>query len=348
MKSINSEEQKSNIDKEKSKPGKKCIYHKDFEVQYEVLSPIMKDLQMMSQLIKLFRNYQFSDIIFIIGSSTCSVNSRFYFNYRKIEDFYFLVLGCEENENSLKITYHIYKTKPTRLNFFIDISFVKSENNTIIDMEIIPPKGLVFPQKILNIIFNEMDYNFLYLSLALKLKKEKLVYLNSTIVQNEFFVLSQILQNIKLIEYLINGKLVNITDKKKDIKEINLENKHKFIHLNDVYKIKFSKLKGKTSLNDINFKIINIKSREDKLTINIKMLFDEKDKEKNDSDVSLIYNIICINLIRITQNSSFILFKCIIDTVNNGIEGNNIKKILKKFLAKIEKLSDISKNKISF
>ena len=350
MKSINSdliEEKKSNIDKDTPKTGKKCIYQKEFELNYEVLSPIMKDLQMMSLLIKLIKNYQFSDIIFITGNSTCSINSRFYFNYRKIADFYFLVLNFEENVNSLKIVYHVYKTKPICLNFFIDISLVKSENNTKLEMEIIPPKGLIFPEKILKIISDEINYNFLYLSLALKLKKEKVICFNSNIIKNEFFVLSQIIQNVKLIEYLINGKLVNITNKGKDIVESKFENKDKYIYLNELFKINLAKQKLSTSLNDVCFKIINFKSREDKLTINIKILFDEKNSEKSDSDLSSIYNIVSINLFKITKNSAFILIKCIVDSFNSEIDAGIIKKFFKKILGRIEKLSEISKNKIS-
>lgn len=133
MKSINSgiiEEKKSNIDIDPPKIEKKRIYSREFEINYEILSPIMKDLQMMTQLVKLIKNYQFSDLIFITGKSTSEVNSRFYFNYRKMADLYFLVLDSQENENYLKITYHVYKTKPICLNFFIDISLEKRENNT--------------------------------------------------------------------------------------------------------------------------------------------------------------------------------------------------------------------------
>ena len=151
MKRINSdfiEEKKSNIEMEPPKNEKKSHYLREFEINFEILIPLMKDLQMMSQLIKLIKNYQFSDLIFITGNSTCEVNSRFYFNYRKMVDFYFLVKDSAENENSLKITYHVYKTKPICLTFFIDISLIKSENNTKLEMEIIPPKGMIFPEKI--------------------------------------------------------------------------------------------------------------------------------------------------------------------------------------------------------
>jgi hypothetical protein len=263
-------------------------------------------------------------------------------------DLYLLVLDSEENKNSLKITYHVYKTKPICLNFFIGISLVKNENNSKLEMEIIPPKGMIFPEKILNIIYDEIDYNFLYLSLALKLKKDKLIYFNSGIIQNEFFVLSQIIQNIKLIEYIINGKFININDKNNDKEESQLDDKDKYIHLNDVYKVKLSKHKEQIELNDISFKIINFKSREDKLTMNIKILIDKKEKEKNDSNLNQIYNVISINLVKITKNSSFILIKGIFDSNNSEPNKGIIKKLLKKTLYKIEKLSNISKNKISF
>ena len=202
------EEKKLNIEVELKNTGRKYVYAQDIQIKYEILNPIMKNLQMFFQLVKLIKNYQYSDLIFIIGNSTSSVNSRFYFNYRKIIDFYFLVLNSKENENSLEIKYHVYKSKPNLINFIISLSLVKNENNSKLEMEIIPQRGINISEKLLNIIFNEISYNFLYLSLALKLKKDNSIYFNSGIIQNEFFVLSQIFQNIKLIEYLIT--IINI------------------------------------------------------------------------------------------------------------------------------------------
>ena len=226
------EEKKTSIDVEFKNTEKKYVYVQDIQIKYEILNPIMKNLQMFFQLVKLIKNYQYSDIIFIIGNSTSSVNSRFYFNYRKIIDFYFLVLYSKENENSLEIKYHIYKSKPNIMNFIISLSLTRNENNSKLEMEIIPKKGIIISEKLLNIIFSEISYNFLYLSLALKLKKENSIYFNSGIIKNEFFVLSQIFQNIKLIEYLINGKLINIANKNNES-----YNEDKYIHLNEIYKI---------------------------------------------------------------------------------------------------------------
>jgi hypothetical protein len=193
----------------------------------------------------LIKHYEYNDLIFIFGNSTCSVNSRFYFNYRKIIDLYFLVLYFEENENSLKIKYNIYKSKPNLINFIIDFSLIKNEDNCKIKIELIPQKGIIIPENLLNIIFDEINYNFLYLSLALKLKRQNSIYFNSGIIKNEFFVLSQIFQNIKLIEYLINGKLIKVENKNSVV-----ENGDKYIHLNDTYKINFSKNKDETILNE--------------------------------------------------------------------------------------------------
>ena len=93
----------------------------------------------------------------------------------------------------------------------------------------------------MKLIYNEFDYNFLYLSLALKLKKEKFIFYNSAIIQNEFLLLSQIIQNTKLIQYLINGNLVNLTIKNSK-KENDINNNDKLnnnIILNNIYKYKF-------------------------------------------------------------------------------------------------------------
>ena len=286
------EEKKTSIDVEFKNTKKKYVYVQDIQIKYEILNPIMKNLQMFFQLVKLIKNYQYSDLIFIIGNSTSSVNSRFYFNYRKIIDFYFLVLYSKENENSLEIKYHIYKSKPNIMNFIISLSLTRNENNSKLEMEIIPKKGIIISEKLLNIIFSEISYNFLYLSLALKLKKENSTYFNSGIIKNEFFVLSQIFQNIKLIEYLINGKLINISNKNNES-----DNEDKYIHLNEIYNINLTKSREENLLNDISFKIINFKSREDKLIINLKILFDKNDKDKNHLNVNYIYNSIYIQSI---------------------------------------------------
>ena len=337
------EEKKTSVDIEPQTIEEKVIYKRDFEIKYEILNPILKDAQMMTLLIKFIKSYQFSDLIFITGNSTCSVDSRFYFNYRKIADFYFHVINFEEKENFMKISYNVYKTKPISLNFIITVFLIKVDNNSKLEIEIIPPKGKKFPEKIANIIYNELDYNFIYLSLALKLKKDNLLFFNSSIIQNEFFILSQIFQNIKLIEYLINGKLKNVTNEKNNTYD-NLSNeKNKFIQKNDIYKILLSK--EKAFLNNINFKIINIKSKEDKLIINIKILTDE---EKNDSNINQTYNIISIIITKITKNSTFILIKCIFDSNFDENRDSSVKKILKKIFGKIQKLSDLSKNKNSF
>ena len=336
------EEEKSNTDIDSQKLENKYIYTYNFDIKYEIIKTIIKDFQLMSQLIKFIKDYQISDLIFITGESTCSKDSRFYFNYRKIIDFYTRVLDFQENDNFLKIIYYVYKTKPICKNFGIVFSLFENEKKAKLQIEIIPVIGITIEEKYLNIIYNEFDYNFLYLSLALKLKKEKLIHINSAIIRNEFFVLSQIIQNIKLIEYLINRKLINITNMKANDDDYKLNKKGKNIHLNDEYKIYLNKQKEDNSKNDINFKIINFKAREDKLIIKLKLFNCVNDKEKNDSNKNSLYNIITVNLTKITKNSTFILIKCILDTNHNENDGILIEKFLNKIICKIQKLSELN------
>ena len=329
------------------KKENKYCYHYNFDIKYETLKAIIKDIQLLSQLIQLIKKYQFSDLIFITGESTCSVDAIFYFNYRKMIDFYIRVLSFEESDNSVKIKYNVYKTKPICINFIIIFSLFNQDKNAKLEIEIFPPNGIIISEKIKNIIYNEFDYNFLYLSLALKLKKENLISFNSAIIQNEFFVLSRISQNIKLIDYLINGKLVNINNKKnKEMTDLN--EKDNYIHLNDIFKVNLSKQKETNLLKNISFKVINIKSREDKLKINIKILFDDKEEEKENYISNSLQNIIAINITKITKDSTFVLIKYLSD-LNFDINNiNSIKKAMKKIISKIEKLSVISKNKTCF
>ena len=335
------EEEKSNSETESPKREKKYIYTYNFDIKYETMSNIIKDLQMTSQLIQCTKDYQINDLIFITGNDTCSVDSRFYFNYRKIIDFYTRVIDFQETDDILKIKYYIYKTKPICKNFIIITSLFKIEKKAKLEIEIIPSKGTIIQEKYMNIIYNEFDYNFLYLSLALKLKKEKLIQFNSAIIYNEFFVLSQIIQNIKLIEYLINRKLINITNKISESEKNKLDINDKYIHLNDEYKINLSKQKGEISKNDISFKIINFKSKEDKLTIKLKLLFNGEDKEIIDSNNNSLYNIISVNLVKLTKNTNFILIKCIFDEKDSEENIIKIKKVMNKILCKIQKLSEL-------
>ena len=322
------EEKKTNTDIFPPKIEKKYIYHYNFDIKYEILNSIIKDIQMVSQLIKLIKDNQIDDIIFISGNSTSSVDSRFYLNYRKIFEFYTHVLEVEENENFLKIVYHVYKTKPICKNFILILSLFKIDKKARIEIEIILPKTKIISDKILSVLYNEFDYNFLYLSLALKLKKEKFINYNSSIINNEFFVLSQIIQNTKLIEYLINRKLVNLNDS-------NNNKKDKNIHLNDIYTINPNKDKKDISMDNISFKIINFKSKEDKLN------------DKNDSNINSLFNIATIKITKITKSSTFILIKWISAPDFDKNNTISIKKILDKILSKIVKLSNITKSNIS-
>ena len=62
--------------------------------------------------------------------------------------------------------------------------------------------------------------------------------------------LSQIIQNIKLIEYLTNRKIINIT---------NSDKADNYIHLNEEYKVNLTKQKEEDiTKNDIKFKITSL------------------------------------------------------------------------------------------
>ena len=71
------------------------------------------------------------------------------------------------------------------------------------------------------------------------------------------------------------------------------------------------------------------------------MVYDAKDKEENNLNINLLYNMITINLIKISKNSNFILIKCVLDanhTCNNEIP---IQKFLNKIFSKIKKISEL-------
>ena len=328
---------------EQMKTEKRYIYNYNFDIKYEILNPIIKDIQMISQLIQSIKDHQINDLIFITGNSSSTINSRFFCNYRKIIDFYANVIYFEERENLLKIIYHVYKTKPVCKKFLIMFSLIKIEKKAKLEIEIFPGNNIIIPERILNAINNEFDYNFLYLSLAIKLKKEKSIFFNSEIIYDNFFILSQIIQNVKLMEYLINRKIINMTEINNNDDNLKLKRRNNYVQLNEKYKINLEK-KKEFSINDIYLKVIYFKSKEDKLIIKLKLLPENKDQENIINNNNSLYNIITLNIIKITKSTTFIFIKCILNSNYNETKISSIKKGLKKIFCRIKKLSEISKN----
>ena len=327
----------------------KYIYRYDFDIKYELLSPIIKDIQMASQLIKCIKNHQLSDLVMINGNNSYSIESRFYFNYRIFIDFYVKVIDFIETDYCTKIKYNIYKTKPILNNFFVNLFLFKNdenENSSKLVIEIILSKDKNISQRILDIIYKEFDYNFLYLSQAIKMNKNNSVFYGSSNIKIEFNILKQIIQNIKLIEYIINAKLQKIIKKDKIEEFKNSESNNnfkdndynKFIHLNEIYNINLNKkkeIKDCFSLNNIQAKVQLLIEKEDKLVIQYR-LYENETNQNN--------NLITIHIRKLTPNSSFILIKA--ELINELPEKivTNLKKIIRKSVNKIEKLSQISKN----
>ena len=350
-------ETKNHFLNENSKPtlfsNIKYNYEYKFELKYKLLSPIIKDIQMIFQLIKLVKNNQLSDIIFICKDNCHSNDCRFYFNYRLIIDFYVKVNEFFENDYLTKIKYNVYKTRPISKNFFVIVSLCKddeNENLSKLELEIILSKNSkeVNP-KILNIIYNELNYNFLYLFQSIKSKNNESFFYNSSIIKNEYHILSQIMQNVKLIEYIINGQLKKIQNKKKNLDYLNnSEQNDNFIHLNEIYEIilnKNTEIKEWFNLNNISLKIEFLKAREDRMAIHFKILSNRKKMENIENTLN---NLIIVQVRKLTNNSSFVLMKTCLDW---DIPQNifcQIKKLMKKSMSKIGKLCQIGKDKYNF
>ena len=334
---------------------KKYVYNYVFDIKYEIISPIIKDFQLVSQLIKYIQNNQISDLIFILGNNTFSLESRFYFNYRNIVDFYFKVEGFNENDYCTKIKYNIYKTKPISKKFYIILSLFRQKDNTSkLEIEIVLINDAFIYEKILNIIYNEFNYNFLYLSKAIKNMKHNSFAYNSAIIKNEFNVLSQIIQNKKLIEYIINGNLEKFEEDKKEFygavdKDFKSDN---FVHANDIYKVKLNLKKDKKdwlSYYNIKFKVETLRAKQDKISIHLKLLSDNKDIDANSNSNSSnpINNIIYFNLRKLTNNSTFILIKFLWDKSLSENIILVIKNLMKKYIDRLGKLCKIAKDKYS-
>ena len=82
--------------------------------------------------------------------------------------------------------------------------------------------------------------------------------------------------------------------------------------------------------------------------INIKIIYENGIEGKNNLSSNSLYNIVTLNITKITNNLTFILIKTILDDDYKERNINYIKKISNKILSKLKKLSEISKNQISF
>ena len=343
---------------DKPNSEEKYKYNYIFDIKYDTLSPIIKDMQMVSQLIKLIKKHQISDLIFIIGNNSYSIESRFYFNYRYLIDFYLKVIDFVENDYITRVKYYVYKTGPISKNFYVILSLYKyNETSSKLEIEIILLKDKVIIPRILFAIYNEFDYNCLYLSQAIKSKKQNSLFFNSAIIKNEFCILSQIIQNIKLFEYIINGNVqkINLDEKIEEAKtsesnnnNINI-NDNKFIHVNEIYQINLNKkkeIKNWLYVNNISFKISMLKLRENKMTIQIKLLMNNKEIETDDSNPNFIF--MTIEVRKITNNSTFILHKCFLNFTSPNFVSNSIKKFMKKYIERVKKLLEIAKEKFDY
>jgi len=356
------EEQKvginTNIMSDKLNSDGKYIYNYMFDIKYELLSPIIKDMQMISQLIKLIKKHQISDLIFINGNNSYSIESRFYFNYRYLIDFYLKVIDSVENDYITRVKYYVYKTGPISKNFYVVLSLYKyNETSSKLEIEIILLKDKVIIPRILLAIYKEFDYNCLYLSQAIKSEKQNSLFINSSIIKNDFCILSQIIQNTKLFEYIINGNVqkINLDEKIEEAKTSESNNNNisinnnKFIHVNEIYKINLNKkqeIKNWLYVNNISFKISTLKLRENKMTIQIKLLMNDKEIETNESNPNYIF--MTLEVRKITNNSTFILHKCFLDFPLPNFVVNYIKKFMKKYIEKLKKLIEIAKKKFDY
>ena len=309
-----------------------------FDINYQLLSQIIKDMQLVSQLIKSIQTNQLSDIIFIQGNNSYSIESRFYLNYRKSIDFYIKVIDFIETDDFTQIKYNVYKTVPKSDNFIITLHLINVNNESSkLVIEIILLNSIVLCPKILDIIFNEINLNFRYLSQAIKSKKQEFLCFSSKIIKNDFYPLTQIIKNIKLINYIINGKLERISP------QINDNNDKSSIHVNEMYKVKLKKnclISDYINIYNVMLKINIIRIREDNIVIQYKIYSDNNDNKTNIDNIT--NNLITINIRKLTSNSFFTLIKYVWDVPLKEDIILSIKNFINKIIIRIEKICKIS------
>ena len=308
----------------------------NFDVKYELLSPIIKDFQLVSQLIKSIEINQLSDLIFIKGNNSYSLESRFYFKYRSIIDFYIKVLDYNETD-CIQLKYLVYKTRPSSNNFIVNITLFNTDEETSkLSIEILLSDNASFSGKIANIIHNEFNLNFKYLVQAIKNNKQQSLHFCSTIVNSDFNALTQIIQNIKLIEYILHGKLEKIKNEYK--LDDNSKEKESNIHVNDIFQINLKKkdiIYDYININNVTLNIYLIKVKGDYMIIQCKLLNNIINNNENNSKSNSLLSII---IRKLTSNSSFILIKYSWSLSLDEKLISSIRKYINKIIIKIEKL----------
>ena len=335
----NIETEKMN-DKSENKINSEAKYSKYFniDINYIIFSKIIKDVQLILQLIKCVKNSQISDAIFINGNNSYSVDSRFYLNYRKFFDFYVKVMDFIEDDMLTQIKYFVYKTAPISKNFNFNISLYNSNDiSSKLCIEIIIFNNVAINQKIIDIIFNELNVNINYLLEAIRSNKQQYLYFNSSIINSDFYPLTQIVKNRKLIDYIINGTF------ERRNKENDYNTEKSFISVKEEYKIILKKKKlisDYININNVKVYINLIKSKEDKMVVQFKVI---SDNNKNNNENDNINNIFTIYIRRLTSTSSFILIKYIWNVSIKEDLILSIKKFINKILIRIENLCKITK-----
>ncbi len=317
-------------------------YYK-LNIRYELITPIIKDIQISSQLIRFVKKHLISDLIFIKGNNSYSKDSRFYFNYRNIIDFYVKVLDFIETDYFTNIKYYIYKTKPPSKEFALYVTlFYIDENSSKLAIEIILYNATL-NKRILNLIYNEFNQLFSYLVQAIKDNKLQSFSFYSSIIKNEFYVLTQILQNRKLIEYVVGGQFKKIEKDNNQEDKIN-DIEKPFIKLAEKYIINLKKnndLNEYLLANKIFFQIQLLKIREDNMFIQFKIIHNNKEIV---NDSNSIYNLVTFCIRKLTTDSSFIFIRCTWDRELDLNLKNSINIFCKKCLHNLEKLSKTSKH----
>ena len=116
--------------------------------------------------------------------------------------------------------------------------------------------------------------------------------------------------------------------------------------MNEIYKINLNKnkeIKNWLYVNNISFKINMLKARENKITIQIKLLMNNKEIESNELNPNNIF--MTLEVRKITNNLAFILHKCFLDFPLPNFVVNSIKKFMKKYIERVKKLIEIAKEK---
>ena len=314
----------------------KIINRFTFNHPFEIMSPIIRNIQTIGNLMNFIQSKIISDPIILKNKTNFEENTWFFFRYKKFIDIYMKIDEVIETDYFLKINYNIYKTSPKFIQFhFIFTLHYINENKCLLLFE------NILPQINIKTLFIQVNYiefisNCNILSKAISLNKRFTFNNNGTVFNINYDFLQKLFTHYKLFRLLFPDI--------KSIEKINEDNdentsNEEVIKEEQTFKVQLKHFKKfNISSSEINVKVSKSQILKTQSLISFSL-------QNNDNHINLNENNQFIFFIKkITNNKTFFLLKTI---YNNPIEEklfNNYSYYTKKIIQNIKNICLVYQN----